>query len=324
MADFSGFINLNKPQGWSSHDCVARTRRLLNTRKVGHGGTLDPLASGVLPIAVGRATRLIQYLPPQKAYRATVRFGVTTSTDDLEGDVLTERSAAHLQLGDIEALLSEFTGALSQRPPMFSAVQVGGKRLYNLARKGQQIEVPMREVRVDQLTVVAWQGGQAPELVLDIECGPGTYIRSLARDIGAALGTGATLAGLVRSHSNGFDLDNSVTLEKMESAIAEDAFTPLPAKDAVGHLSAIALTPPLAKRWCMGQKLALNEPGITFEHHSDSTGLDSLSSEMHEKPLRILCDQTFLGIGDIRLSSYGESEGAVHSILAPRMVFTPA
>ena len=126
-----GFINLYKPLSWTSHDCVARVRRVLNTKKVGHGGTLDPLATGVLPLAVGRATRLLQYLPEGKAYRATVRFGVTTSTDDLEGDIVQQKPAAHLTQLAIETVLPKFIGTLNQVPPMYSAIQVEGKRLYD-------------------------------------------------------------------------------------------------------------------------------------------------------------------------------------------------
>ena len=318
-ADPSGFVNLHKPKRWSSHDCVARVRRLLNTKKVGHGGTLDPLATGVLPIAIGRATRLIQYLPSRKAYRAIVRFGLTTSTDDLEGEVLSQQSAAHLQRRDIETLLPQFTGTLVQTPPMFSAVQVGGKRLYDLARKGQQIDVPTREVKVHKLTTIGWQGEQeSPDLVLAVDCGPGTYIRALARDLGAAVGTGATLAGLVRTHSNGFDLEESMTLEALESAIAQQTFSPLSAARAVQHLSAATLSPPLAQRWCMGQKLAIAEADISFE----AVALDQKSAQIGA-PLRIICDQTFLGIGEIQYSDHNEPSHSKHRILVPKMVFTP-
>ena len=304
MSDYSGFINLNKPKGWTSHDCVARLRRLLSIKKIGHSGTLDPLATGVLPIAVGRATRLIQYLPSGKAYRATVRFGVVTSTDDLEGEVLSQQSAAHLQLSDVEAVLPRFIGVLSQTPPMYSAVQVKGKRLYELARKGQEVAVPVREVVVHSLKVVDWTAGEAAELVLDVDCGPGTYIRSLARDIGAAVGTGATLTGLVRSRSNGLALSDSVTLEEVEKAVAAETFELLPAASGVEWLSAIALSAPLAERWRMGQK-------VEVEYRSDWV----------QKPLRVLCDQTFLGIG--QMIAIEEEPGEKRWVLAPKMVFVP-
>ena len=324
-----GFINLNKPATWTSHDCVARVRRLLNTRKVGHSGTLDPLATGVLPIAVGRATRLLQYLSASKSYRAVIRFGVTTTTDDLEGEVLTHRSVTHLQLSDIEAVLPQFVGTLSQTPPMYSAIQVQGKRLYDLARQGKTVDVPTRQITVHQLTLVDWcsdkQPKQQPELTLDVDCGPGTYIRSLARDLGEALGTGATLAQLTRTHSNGFGLSDSMTLEALAQAIAADTFMLYPAGKTVVHLAAIALSPPLAHRWCMGQRLALTEPGVTGPKN---------------QPLRIINAVTreFLGIGEIRAmpnspkdreataSNEASDEGTaltdLSDVLAPKMVFS--
>lgn len=325
-----GFINLNKPATWTSHDCVARVRRLLDTQKVGHGGTLDPLATGVLPIAVGRATRLLQYLPASKSYRALIRFGVTTTTDDLEGEVLTQCSAAHLQLSNVEAVLPQFVGNLSQTPPMYSAIQVGGKRLYDLARQGKTVEVPTRQITVHQLTPVEWCPGQGPEqqpeLALEVDCGPGTYIRSLARDLGEAVGTGATLAQLTRTHSNGFSLSDSMTLEELAQAIAEETFMPYPAGKAVVHLAAIALSPSLARRWCMGQRLARSEPGI----------IEPGKIEPKNQPLRIINAVTreFLGIGEIRavpknlkdseaiLSDAGTALTDLSDILAPKMVFS--
>lgn len=304
-----GFINLNKPAHWTSHDCVARVRRLLNTKKVGHGGTLDPLATGVLPVAVGRATRLLQFLPEHKAYRAVIRFGLTTTTDDLEGDVLTQQSAAQLQRSAVEAILPKFTGTLSQLPPMYSAVQVKGKRLYDLARQGKTAEIPSRQITIYQLTLRQWQAGAQPELTLDIDCGPGTYIRSLARDLGGAMGTGATLVKLLRTHSSGFDLAESLTLEALELAIAAKTFTLVPAGDAVQHLAAIALSPALSLRWRMGQKLGLVD-------------IPDLSEDLLSKPpgfaLRVVTNDTgeFLGIGEIRASVDPNSK-----ILAPKMVF---
>ncbi|MGB3297287.1 MAG: tRNA pseudouridine(55) synthase TruB [Phormidesmis sp.] len=322
-----GFINLNKPAHWTSHDCVARVRRLLNTKKVGHGGTLDPLAIGVLPLAVGRATRLLQYLPASKSYRAIIRFGMTTVTDDLEGEVLTQRDAAHLQLSDIEALLPQFVGTLSQTPPMYSAIQVQGKRLYDLARQGKTVDVPVRQVVVHQLTPVEWRSGKQPELAVEIECGPGTYIRSLARDLGEALGSGATLAQLTRTHSSGFNLLNSLTLAALEQAIAAESFVPDAAGKAVEHLRAIALSPPLARRWCQGQKLALTEPGISGL--SDRQRLTQISAPPWQ-PLRILNDATkdFLGIGEIRalpkISDEGTALKDLSNVLAAKMVFWKA
>lgn len=339
----SGFINLNKPLTWTSHDCVARIRRLLQTKKVGHGGTLDPLATGVLPIAVGRATRLIQYLPGRKAYQAVIRFGVTTTTDDLEGDILTTHATTDLSLSAIEKQLSQFVGNISQIPPMYSAIQVEGKRLYDLARKGKMVDVPARQVTIHQLKIQGWNNraandapslsteqysDQYPELTLDIDCGPGTYIRSLARDLGAAVGTGATLAGLTRTHSNGFDLADSLTLEALEKEVAEGRFTPCPAGKTVAHLEAIALTPSLARRWCMGQKIAFTDEGLSGEGTRFARTLESVNTaDFISPPLRVMDHHTnnFLGIGEVRwvppLAHEASTSTDLSPILAAKRVF---
>lgn len=259
-----GFLNLNKPSGLTSHDCVARVRRLLRTKKVGHGGTLDPAAEGVLPIAVGRATRLLPYLASGKAYQAVIRFGVTTTTDDLEGEVLTQQSAAHLQWAQIQAALPQFLGVIEQVPPSYSAIQVGGRRLYNLARQGEAVEAPIRQVQVDKIEKLAWQAGELPELTVAIACGPGTYIRSIARDLGAVLGTGATLAKLLRTHSNGFDLANSLTLDTLKTQVEADTVELMPPEQALRHLPILNLPGELALRWRQGQKLEA-PPNLTAD-----------------------------------------------------------
>jgi tRNA pseudouridine55 synthase len=249
-----GFLNLNKPLNWTSHDCVAKVRRLLQTKKVGHAGTLDPLATGVLPIAIGRATRLLQYLPEGKAYRATVRFGVTTDSDDLAGNMLTETPAPELQQASILAALPQFQGHIQQVPPSYSAIQVGGKRLYDLARSGQMVTAPMREVDVHRITMLAWRPGEFPEIELDIVCGGGTYIRSIARDLGVAVGTGATLAGLCRTASSGFDIADSFDLETIAAQKEAGRLSLIAPMPILGHLLPIVLPDELARGWCFGQK----------------------------------------------------------------------
>ncbi|MBE9155265.1 tRNA pseudouridine(55) synthase TruB [Nodosilinea sp. LEGE 06152] len=249
-----GFLNFYKPQGMSSHDCVGAVRRLLGIRKVGHGGTLDPLAEGVLPIAVGRATRLLPYLPEGKAYRAVIRFGLTTTTDDLEGEILTQQAADRLTVEDIAACLPEFEGTIDQVPPAFSAIQVQGQRLYDLARKGRAVTPPSRTVVVHNLAVQHWQPGEQPELTLDIDCGPGTYIRSIARDLGDRLGTGATLAHLTRTRSGGFSREHSLSLEAVTGLVETQSLELVDPAASLVHLPAIALSPDLARRWQQGQK----------------------------------------------------------------------
>ncbi len=316
-----GFINLNKPVDWTSHDCVARTRRLLNTKKIGHGGTLDPLATGVLPLAVGRATRLLQYLPEKKAYRAVIRFGLTTTTDDLEGDIAEERGAAGLERAKVEAALLQFVGEIEQIPPMYSAIQVEGQRLYDLARAGKTVDVPRRQVTIERIVSQSWKAGAQPELTVEIACGAGTYIRSLARDLGKAVGTGATLAGLTRTQSSGFDIAESISLEELEQAIAQGSFAPVSAGKAMAHLDAIALPLDLARRWQLGQKLEIT-PELSIPN--------PIGNSEHYPPVRVLAANTheFLGISEIRslpTEAGEESTADAHvKILAPKRVFLPA
>lgn len=301
-----GFLNLHKPAGWTSHDCVAKVRRLLGTKKVGHGGTLDPAATGVLPIALGRATRLLNFLPGDKAYRAVIRFGLTTATDDLEGAVLTATPVPTLTEAAAIAPLTQFLGPLSQIPPQYSAIQVQGQRLYDLARRGQTVAVPARAVTVHRIEPLHWQPGEFPELTVAIACGPGTYIRSIARDWGAVLGVGATLASLVRTHSSGFDLADSLTLETLEGAIAAGTFTPIAPGVALRHWPALTLGPDVAQRWRQGQKVPIAETALAALAPGDT--------------VRIVTETgAFLGISAIAF----DGETGTHR-LHPKMVFVPA
>ncbi len=252
----NGFLNLNKPAGFTSHDCVARVRRILQTKKVGHGGTLDPAATGVLPIAIGKATRLLPYLPTNKAYRAVIRFGVKTTTDDLEGEILVNSGAQHLSLAQIEQVLPRFVGEITQVPPIYSAIQVNGQRLYKLARAGQTVEVPARQVQISSIDIRHWQPGEFPELTVDIACGSGTYIRSIARDLGAAVGTVATLANLVRTKSCNLELANSISLSDLEQATA---FQPTPPLTALSHLPSIDLNDQELVDWFQGRGIELQQ-----------------------------------------------------------------
>jgi len=211
----AGFLNLNKPLHLTSHDVVAAIRRRCRPSrgkvKVGHAGTLDPLADGVLIICLGAATRLSEYMMrSRKVYRARITFGATTTTYDAAGDVLTRRDASRLTLADITDALPPFIGEILQIPPMYSAVKVKGKKLYELARAGQTVARPERKVTIYSIDIISWD---APVLELEIHCGAGTYIRSLAKDLGESLGVGAYLSGLTRVASGAFRLDQSIALE---------------------------------------------------------------------------------------------------------------
>src|SRR5215469_16571353 len=213
-----GIFAINKAPGMTSHDVVARVRKLAKQKRVGHAGTLDPLATGVLPILLGQATRVAEYLSEGgKAYRATIRFGVVTDTYDAEGRV-SRTSAVALHEDEIAAVLPDFLGEQMQVPPAYSAVKRGGQPAYRLARAGEEVALEPRNVVIYALRVVSWE---PPDLVLDVECGAGTYIRSLAYDLGQRLGPGAYLAGLVRTRSGPFSLAQCLTLEALEAALAD-------------------------------------------------------------------------------------------------------
>ncbi|TBR59561.1 tRNA pseudouridine(55) synthase TruB [Westiellopsis prolifica IICB1] len=250
-----GFLNLNKPFGWTSHDCVAKTRKYLRLKRVGHAGTLDPAATGVLPIALGKATRLLQYLPGEKAYIATIRLGVRTTTDDLQGEIITENSVTNLTFKTVETALQQFQGKIEQIPPSYSAIQVEGKRLYDLARKGETVEAPVRTVEVFKIEILDWREGEFPEIDVAIACGTGTYIRAIARDLGTVLETGGTLAALQRTASSGFILENSLTFTDLETQLQAGTFQPLSPDVALQHLPSVSLSTPADQKWCQGQKI---------------------------------------------------------------------
>jgi tRNA pseudouridine55 synthase len=210
-----GFLNVDKPLGMTSHDVVAKVRRAAGIKKIGHAGTLDPLATGVLILCVGGATRLSDYIMHgTKRYRAQVRLGQVTDTYDAEGEVVQERDASQVTQADVENAMQRFLGEIEQVPPMYSAIKQGGKKLYELARAGKTVEREARKVRIDALEIADWQ---PPEFTLDVTCSAGTYIRSLAFDVGEALGVGAHLAGLVRTASGVFTLENAVPLDTLLS-----------------------------------------------------------------------------------------------------------
>jgi tRNA pseudouridine55 synthase len=224
-------LNIHKPLGCTSHDVVAKLRRIFNLKKIGHLGTLDPLAEGVLPVCLGQATRLIEYFPTHKRYTARVTLGRTTTTLDREGDTLSVTSCKPFAISEesLKSILQRFEGCIQQQVPLYSAVHVGGKKLYELARKQERsetasnaavIELPTREVSIEKLDLLDLdlQDPAHPILTLDVACSSGTYIRSLARDIGDAIGCGAFLSGLVRTEHGHFSLDSAISLETLQAA----------------------------------------------------------------------------------------------------------
>ena len=218
-----GILVVAKPAGPTSHDVVALVRRLAATKRVGHGGTLDPFASGVLPLFLGHGTRVVEYhLGDRKAYRATVCFGASSTTDDLEGELTSATGQAPTR-DAVEAGLPGLTGAISQRPPAYSAIKVGGRRAYAMARAGETVELATREVTIHSLDLVSWDDTdtERPIAVLDVTCSAGTYIRALARDLGASLGSAAYLGALSRTASGPFSIEDATPLDEIRAAAAE-------------------------------------------------------------------------------------------------------
>jgi tRNA pseudouridine55 synthase len=226
-----GVLVVAKPAGPTSHDVVALVRRLASTRRIGHGGTLDPFASGVLPLFLGQATRLVEYhLGDEKAYRATMCLGATSTTDDLDGELTPADGPAPTEADVVDGLAS-FLGRQLQLPPPYSAVQVGGRRAYKIARSGEIPELSPRAVTIHQLDLVAWDGTDPsrPIAEVDVRCSAGTYVRAIARDLGERLGSGAYLCGLARTGSGPFRLENAVSLDTLRDAAASgpDGVRPL-------------------------------------------------------------------------------------------------
>ncbi len=212
----NGILNINKPPGKTSFDVVAIIRRLSGERRVGHAGTLDPEATGVLPVCLGQATRVVEFLQDAtKAYRAEVELGVTTDTYDGSGRVVSRTDASSATREQVEAALTAFRGTISQVPPMYSALKLHGEPLYKLARRGETAELQSRQVVIYEMEIVRWE---PPTVTLDVVCSKGTYIRSIAYDLGQALGYGAYMKGLVRTRNGIFGIHDAVSLPELELA----------------------------------------------------------------------------------------------------------
>lgn len=273
----NGVLLLNKPVGNTSNAALQKAKWLLNAKKAGHTGTLDPFADGLLPLCFGEATKFSAYLlESDKRYRAVMQLGVTTSTGDPEGEILSTRDV-QVSRADIEAVLPRFTGDIEQIPPMHSALKHQGRPLYEYARAGIEIERPPRRVQIRALELVECD---LPRVVLDVQCSAGTYVRTLAQDIGAALGCGAHLTELKRTAAGGFRLDQAHTLAELEALDASLRPTLLlPADYLVAHLPAIQLDAADAGALCQGRSVP---------HATDHQGLARIYAASH----------AFIGLAD--------------------------
>ena len=271
-----GFINVLKPTGLSSHDVVDIVRRIFKQKRVGHAGTLDPAAAGILPVALGRAARLVEYMEgADKSYRAEIAFGYATDTGDVYGEVIESVENPVLPSEEeLRSVLLRFVGEIEQTPPAYSAIKVGGQRAYDLARQGAAVEMRSRTVRIDRLELVHADAAHA-RILVDVDCAKGTYIRALCTDIGAALGLPATMRFLLRTRVGGFVLADSYTLEEL----AEVRETALCAPDTALDLPVYELAPQRVRAFYSG--LSTSERRV----------------ELAEGCYRVYAKGVFLGIG---------------------------
>jgi tRNA pseudouridine55 synthase len=256
----SGILNVDKPPDVTSHDVVAAVRRIAGQRKVGHAGTLDPMATGVLVVCLGQATRIAEYLMAgRKRYRATIVLGTTTDTYDAEGEILSSDGRTGFARGEIAAALDSFVGRIQQVPPLYSALKRHGEPLYKLARQGKTVEREPREVEIHHIQLVDWT---TPSLIVEVECSSGTYIRSLAHDLGRHLSSGAHLAALVRLSSGQFRLEEAVSLERLEEAFehGQEGHYLLPMDEALLDWPAMIVGAETARRIVQGQAVPGEPP----------------------------------------------------------------
>jgi tRNA pseudouridine55 synthase len=256
----SGILNVDKPPGMTSHDVVDAVRRVVGQRKVGHAGTLDPMATGVLLLCLGQATRVAEYLmASRKRYRATIVLGATTDTYDADGETTYSGGQTDFGREEIEAALAGFVGRIEQVPPMYSALKRDGQPLHRLARQGVTVERKPRPVEIDEIKLVDWT---PPSLIAEVICSPGTYIRSLAHDLGQQLGSGAYLAALVRLSSGRFSLEEAVSLERLEEAFehGQGEQYVLPLDEALLNWPAMVVGVEAGQRIAQGQALCGEPP----------------------------------------------------------------
>ena len=263
-----GFLNVNKPKGMTSHDVVDEIRKLVGREKVGHTGTLDPEATGALPIAIGKATKIIQFLEGEKGYLATMKLGITTDTQDMTGKVIAKSDKINIPEERIRKIFKNFLGKIEQIPPMVSALKVKGKRLYKLAREGKRVERPRREIEIYNLNLLNYE---PPEVTFEVNCSRGTYVRTLCHDIGKTLDCGACLKDLVRTKSGIFTLKESHPLEELKKLPNLERYL-MSLDKALGHL-------PIVKVKERIRESVLN--GMPIE----ASGIQELSSPIKGKEL---------------------------------------
>jgi tRNA pseudouridine55 synthase len=287
----NGIISVLKPPGMTSHDIIYFVRKKLKMKKVGHTGTLDPEAAGVLPVCLGKATKAVQFITDKKKkYRATVKFGIETETYDKYGALLRQQEVASVDLKKLKAVLEEFKGSIKQRPPIYSAIKVDGKKLYQYALEGEEIEIKERQVEIFQLELMDYNGKD--EIVLDIECSKGTYIRSICHDIGQKLGCGAVMWQLIRTASSPFSIEQSYTLEEIEKAALAGTIDNMLHKADI-----IFMELPSIEIKDTARSAAVN--GSPIYGMGTTEALDEFQEDLD---VRLYCGQEFMGIGTVKYS----------------------
>ena len=263
----NGIVIVDKPEGWTSQDVVSKLRGVLHTKRIGHGGTLDPMATGVLPVFVGRATRGVEFFEhAEKCYETVLRFGITTDTEDITGTVLEEKPV-NLTRQQLDAALEQFRGEIQQIPPMYSALKINGQKLCDLARKGKEVERKPRTITILELTVLDFTGGTA---TLRVACSKGTYIRTLCKDIGQALGCGGCMESLRRVQAGAYTIEEAVPLAALVESDDPERYL-RPVDTMFAQYEAVTLTQKQALRCRNGNSFSIDLPAGTYRAY-DETG----------------------------------------------------
>lgn len=319
-----GILNINKPQGVTSHDVVRDIRRLLGIKKIGHTGTLDPMATGVLPVCIGKATRITEYTDLDfKKYRCTLRLGLVTDTQDIWGEILEENSTARITPDDVREAFSGFHGKISQKPPMYSAVRVGGRRLYDYARAGETVEVKEREVYIRGLEIEQMDfahDSDVKKVTFTVECSKGTYIRTICEDAGRHLGCGAAMESLCRIASGAFKIEDAIDLYELvdtyssrrfegekyfvepagEDALCEIEKLVLPTDYPLTHFGSAVMDEAMGKKFINGWHISFRDCEVTerseFEQKEPEFEIRPEYRGAYKMYRRTACGNDFLGV----------------------------
>ena len=289
MENKDGFLVINKDKGCTSHDCVKQIRKLFNTKKVGHTGTLDPEVTGTLPIAIGNATRFIQYLPQGKTYIGQIKLGIRTKTDDIHGEIISEKSWPKISDEKLDQYLNTFRGVIKQIPPKVSSVHINGERAYKKSFKNENFELPPREVKIDEIILMKWDPINGI-IEIKIKCSAGTYIRAIARDLGKVLNSEGCLLQLKRISACGFDEKNSITISDIEKEKGKKKSKNfiIPTISALNHISTFVLSnEEQINFWQTGRAIR-----VDINYFKESKSFD------YKKPIKVIDKKrTLLGIG---------------------------